>query len=233
MKRNLGLSLFLSIIASVVTLPARAGLTLYYSADPVEAKVIDADTKQPLEGVIVTANWQLEYGTPGGDVPAGQLMVMEAVTNKDGRFHFPGWGPKLAVRSHLSPDLDPQLILFKSGYEYRALTNNIDFNKGAHRRSDWEGKTIEMRRFKGTEAEYAELVYKLDGNFDRMRDGDGCEWKKIPRMLVALQRMREKFDADGIKVRGWQIGAGIRKATDVGNQKKCGSAVKFFKSYLP
>lgn len=85
-----------------LSLPTHAGLTFYYSADPIEAKVIDAETKQPLEGVTVVAHWELVYGTPGGSSPAGQLTAMEAVTDHDGKFHFPGWGLKLAIRSHLS-----------------------------------------------------------------------------------------------------------------------------------
>jgi hypothetical protein len=216
-----------------VSLPAHA-FTLYYTADPIEAKVIDADTKQPLEGVVVVAHWELVLSSPGGDSPAGQLMVMEAVTDKNGTFRIPGWGPKLAIRSHLSDYRDPELLLFKSGYEYRGLNNALTGeDRGAHRRSDWDGKTIDMKLFKGTEEEYAEQVYKLDGNFDTIRDGKDCEWKKIPRMLVALDRMREHFDKEGIKVPGWQIGARIRKATDVGNQKKCGSAADYFRIYLP
>lgn len=46
-----------------------------YSAEPIEAWVVDAETKQPLDGVVVTANWQLKEGTFGGSVQVGQLMV--------------------------------------------------------------------------------------------------------------------------------------------------------------
>ena len=83
----------LFVLGTLMALPACAG-PLTYSAEAIEAKVIDADTKKPLDGVVVTANWQLEEGTLGGNVQAGQLMVMEAVTGKDGKFAFPGWGPK-------------------------------------------------------------------------------------------------------------------------------------------
>jgi hypothetical protein len=171
------------LLGAIMALSACASysLTLTYSADPIDARVIDAETKQPLEGVVVTANWQLEYGTYGGDVPAGQLMVMEAVTDKDGRFHFSGWGPKLAIRSHLSPDLDPQIILFKSGYDYRALTNSIDFNKGARRRSDWNGKTIEMKKFTGTRKEWFEMLERVIPPFGEPKDA-----QKVSTLLEAI-----------------------------------------------
>ena len=32
---------------------------LYYTAAPIEAWVVDADTGAPIEGAVVTANWQL------------------------------------------------------------------------------------------------------------------------------------------------------------------------------
>ncbi len=207
-----------------------------YTAEPMTAVVIDADTKKPLEGVVVVAHWQLITGTAGGSVEAGQLMVMEAVTGPDGKFTFPGFGPK-TVWNRVLVNQDPELLLFRPGYEYRRFFNPYSSDWALRtrpvRRSVWDGKTIELKRYRGTGEGYAEHIYKLDGNLDRMRDGDQCEWKSIPRMLVALHRMRERFDAEGVKVPGWQIGARIRKVTDVGNQKRCGSAEEFFRSYLP
>ena len=58
-----------------------------YSAKAIEAWVVDAETKKPLEGVIVVAHWELNYGLEGGG--AYQLQVMEDVTDKKGRFYFP------------------------------------------------------------------------------------------------------------------------------------------------
>ena len=81
-----------------------------YSAAPIEAWVVDADTNEPLEGVIVTANWQLVSGTlAGGEIPKGQLMVMEAVTDKDGRFYFEGWTKANLTTGELR-DKDPQIV---------------------------------------------------------------------------------------------------------------------------
>lgn len=215
-------------------LPACA--SLMYTAEPMEARIIDADTKQPLEGAVVVAHWQLERGSVGGSYPAGQLMVMETVTDKDGKFNFPGFGPKPAITSHLVHK-DPALILFKSGYHYRVLTNqytsDIEQRTRMVRRSEWNGKTIELIPFKGTQEEYAEHVHQLDNNLEWARYGKDCEWKKIPRMLIALHRTSEYFNSQGVKVRGWQIGARIRRVTDVRHEKQCGSPQEFFKDYQP
>ncbi|MHB8455913.1 MAG: peptidase associated/transthyretin-like domain-containing protein [Acidiferrobacterales bacterium] len=174
------------ILALGSALPACAGLTFYYTAKPITATVIDAETKQPLEGVIVTANWELDGGI-FGDYPVGQLAVMEAVTDKDGKFHFPGWGPRLAIRSHLSPINDPQLILFKPGYDYLRLTNWTDvgfgFNKGSRRGSKWDGKVVGMKRFKGnSQGTYLGWNFEVDLNFLLETDA----WKQTPCAVLAL-----------------------------------------------
>jgi hypothetical protein len=195
MKRNLGLSLFLSIIASVVTLPACV-TRLTYTAEPMEAKVIDADTKEPLEGVIVVAHWQLETGTAGGNYPAGQLMVMEAVTDKAGKFSFPGFGPKTVWDSFLI-DKDPELLLFKSGYNYLRLTNPYDSTRELRthsiRRSVWNGKSIELKPLGSTKKTYLGWNFEIDLGF--LMEADA--WKKTPCALIELNA-----EAKGIGLKG-------------------------------
>lgn len=189
------------VIAIMLPPLAACAAPLTYSAEPIEARVIDADTKQPIEGVVVTANWQLEEGTFGGNVQAGQLMVLEAVTDKDGVFRFPAWGPKKAAKGHLVSD-DPQLLLFKSGYEYRRLSNQHSGDRELRlrpvRRSDWNGRVIVLRPFKGTEKEYAGRLSFLHTSIRSIMSGGQCEWKKIPRMVVALDEQEKQFRSKGI-----------------------------------
>jgi hypothetical protein len=229
MKRILSLII---LSAGTINLTACA---LVYTAEPMEARVVEAGTQKPLAGVVVVAHWQLVQGTMVGSNLGGQLEVMETVTDPEGRFTFPGFGPKTALGGQYLDDQDPELLIFKSGYESRIVRNDYQGDSPTFRivhRSQWNGKTIEMKLFPGTETEYAEHVYHLDGDFDDFRLGEDCAWKKIPRMLVALQKMSEQFESKGIKVPGWQVGARIRKVTDV-NQSLCGSAEEFFRSYMP
>ena len=51
-----------ALIPIVISLSACGG-PLTYSSDPIDAAVVDADTGQPIEGAIVTANWQLVTAT--------------------------------------------------------------------------------------------------------------------------------------------------------------------------
>lgn len=163
-----------------------------YSADPIEAWVIDAETKQPLEGVVVTANWQLTGGFEGG-YPKGQMMVMETVTDKNGRFYFPGWGPKLHMGEGSLRETQPQLLLFKSGYEYRRLANEVSSKEVYTGKSEWSGKRIGLIPFNGTINEYANHLSSLHTSIRSILDGGRCEWKKMPRLMVALDRQEAIF----------------------------------------
>lgn len=205
MKRNILFALQL-LCASFALSACAAGYPPAYSAEAIEARVIDAETKQPLEGVIVTADWELRGGglALGGSSNVGELMVMEAVTDRDGRFYFPAWGPIRQSKGELH-NRDPRLILFKSGYRYEILSNKSRFEAEAAlepvRRSDWNGKTIELKPFKGTDvqAQYKNLL-----NFSKEVDSfatwhtDPCQWTKLPLAINKIMQERKKFEAQGV-----------------------------------
>src|SRR6266852_2229864 len=77
-----------------------------YAANTLEGQVLEAETKAPLEGVIVVVNWELVDPT---NLPVAQLMVMETVTGKNGRFVFPAWGPKPHPPKSILDPKAPQL----------------------------------------------------------------------------------------------------------------------------
>lgn len=217
------------------SLPACAG-PVTYSAEPIEAWVIDANSKQPIEGAIVVAHWVLEGGIHTDRV--GELIISETVTDKNGRFYFSAWGPIRHWKRSRLTYMDPEILIFKSGYEYRRLANPltkeaIEGKANPARKSQWHGKRIELKSFRGTDEEYAEHVYSLDGDLEWARYGENCEWKQIPQMLVTIHRLSKQFESQGIKLKGWRGGARIRKVTDVGKQNKCGSATEFFGDYRP
>jgi hypothetical protein len=162
------------VLVWTLTLPACAALVPPYSAEAIEARVVDADTKQPLEGVIVTANWELRGGglALGGSTAVGQIQVMEAVTDQNGRFFFPAWGPIKQFKGELH-DKDPQLLFFKSGYAYRILWNDYRGDPPAMKvvhRSQWNGKTIEMKKFMGTPAEWLKVLERSIPPYEHRED---------------------------------------------------------------
>ena len=149
-----------ALFALLATVALEACSTAY-SAKPITATVVDAETGQPIEGVNVVAHWVLHGPTW---VSAADLELTEAVTDKDGRFHIPGWGPK-SIPSGLPRgtrlgNSDPGLIFFKSGYEVTGLFNRLQPERlrPEHdipvRYSDWDGKVIKLNRFRGDPGSY-------------------------------------------------------------------------------
>jgi hypothetical protein len=173
---------------------------LTYSAKPISGTVVDADTGQPLEGVIVVAQWVLNLA-PSGTVP--RLKVLETVTDAKGSYEFPGWGPKANSRYPLT-SLNfraPDLNLYKPGYKPLFLMNEYESNESV-RTSDWDGKTIRLERFRGKDDELVERLARLQS---ALSWGRRMEWRLLPRMSISLELERLRLDKS----------AGVRRGTNI------------------
>jgi hypothetical protein len=200
-----------------------------YSAEAIEAWVVDEDTGEPLEGVIVTANWELKGWHT--DLP-GQMRVMETVTDATGRFSFPAWGPKPRPPEGYLSYKDPQLLLFKSGYKYLGLANRltVKINLSPLRCSDWHGQTIKLKKFEGSLEEYAKHLDFLDDYLEFAFRHDDCSWKHIPRMLVAMHLEKMRFKEKGVPN---YFLSSLENRAHSANAAKCSSLLEFLRSYLP
>ena len=206
-----------------------------YSAKAIEAWVVDEDTGQPLEQTIVVAHWQLDPIWGHGS-PVGQLTVLETVTDAKGRFYFPAWGPKpREPKSGLLTNDDPELFVFKKGYRGKKMSNramSIMLHKSL-RSSDWDGKTIKLKRFADDNEEYAGFLRafadELEELFFRKED---CTWKQIPRTLVALHLESKRLEAKHIR-NGPDTIEEQDKSRSQTKDSKCGSMQTFLRSYLP
>ena len=220
---------YVTIYALLLALPLQGCVTAY-SAKAIEARVIDADTHQPVEGANVVAHWVLHFGLEGGQQT--DLMLIEAVTDKDGRFYFPAWGPQ-SIPSRLPWDArmknrDPAIIIFKPGYQWVGLSNEITGpypDRGpALRSSRWHGKTIELKKFDGDLRRYGLMV---SGALSGVSWG-GCNWKKIPRIMVSLNKEAERLSLQ-------KIFHGIptfKRLENTAEGENCGSVQEFFNEHL-
>jgi hypothetical protein len=165
-----------------------------YSAKEISATVVEAETGKPLEGVIVVAQWVLFMSNPVHGDHGPRLYVTEVVTDGNGLFHIPAWGPKPNPRYPFTSliDRDPMLSFFKSGYTSLTVQNRWDRNE-AVRFSEWDGKPIKLEKFKGTNEDRAKDLYFL-------QTGLGWGWKEMmdwrwmPRMVLAIDLERQKLE---------------------------------------
>jgi hypothetical protein len=220
------------ILLLTATYASISGCVHFYSHKPIEMRVVDSNTSQPIKGVIVVAHWSLSRGSIGGNVETGTLEVLETVSDNDGRLYFPEWGPLISTTGYLDYR-GAQLIFFKRGYYFLATQNTDTTWRAKHPdQSQWNGKTIQLTKFDKSFPEYAEHVAKYARELDDFRYGDNCEWKKIPLLLVEIHKLSEELENKGIKLQGWRLGSRLKKVTDVHNIVECGSPQNFFRKYI-
>jgi len=210
-----------AVVVLTMTLVLTSCVRVYY-ADPIKVRVVDAATGAPIEGVNVLAAWQAKGGLEGGNI-TGYVKVMEDVTNANGEFSFPGWGPKVWMNGGIR-DGAPLLIFFKPGFDTTLLWENkygVDFAP-SHMSSSWQGRVIPLKEFVGPVGDYAVRLAELQiytGSI--VRDG-GCAWRSIPRFLWSIDQQHKKFEAAKAPVRLHSL-AYLNDLAD----RSCGSLEKF------
>lgn len=195
-----------------------------YSAEPTEGWVIDADTKIPIEDVIVVADWQLHKSTIAGKIPAAHLNIMETLTDKYGLFYFNKWGPTFAKWGFFI-DRDPALLFYKEGYEFHSVQNPLpsEIDSSKVRRSVWNGATIELKKFEGNLNDRASHLSLLHNSMYTILYGDKCEWKKTPMLVLAIARQEKIFRENNVH--------NILSSLDDISGYKCGSAEEYLDRY--
>lgn len=170
----------------------------FYSADEITATVVDADTKAPIEGVNVVAEWAIRGGINYGSI-VGYMNVIETVTDKEGKFHFPSWGPRPNFHLGEIRQSAPALMLFKNGYRYTSMENNGNSLDAApsKTKSDWNGQIIAMARYAGPTPDYDAGFIALTTDTDNLQRLG--HWDNVPRFLCALGQEGSTLSAHGIR----------------------------------
>lgn len=148
-----------------------------------KGKVIDADTKEPIEGAVVVASWSEERATPTG--PTSRLNdVKETLTDKNGEWQIKGpkggeVGNIKAIFSFLTGMYftnPPEFIVFKPGYCSLPKGFGIDSCKEMMRKSFvgiGQGQTVELPRLTKRE----DRLISLPGHI--YSDSDGARGEEI------------------------------------------------------
>jgi hypothetical protein len=96
----------------IATLLVCSGCVSAFRFDgPYKGKVVDAETKQPMEGVVVLGVWNKVYGNVAGSTSEFYDSI-EILTDKNGEFNIPGKG--LLLFSFLD---EMDVVIYKAGYD--------------------------------------------------------------------------------------------------------------------
>lgn len=205
-------------------------------SDAIDSRVIDAVTGQPIQGAVVVAYWEMHRGSFAGDsLPCGAANVEEAVTDKNGKFHIPGWGP-----IHSSCDMrsfDPFLYVFKSGYGYARVGNYpLDPPFVTFTHSEWNGKPIKLMKYPDLDLTKTG-IHSYAADFGSLNVDEleffiidfprECNWKKIPNMLRALFAEQKRFNAAGNPIGSLASDLISGDASLQKDAPQCGSPKKF------
>jgi hypothetical protein len=119
-----------------------------------KGRVIDAETGQPISGVVVLGVWYSKMPTPAGST-SHYHDARERVTDERGNFALSGKGIK--ILSNVEP---ANIFIYKAGYEYMDMGpwESLTYSKILREKIKWEGDraiiplrkmTMQERRKKG------------------------------------------------------------------------------------
>lgn len=181
------------IALSLVLLPLWVlGDPPVYFAKEIHGQIVDDETGQPLEGVVVVAEWRLFSPGIGHRVQSGTINTLEVLSDKEGKYFIPAWGPRPRPPFAYLDHLDPELKIFKSDYYPKDLSNKVlssaNRNRSMVRSSDLDGKGIKLQRFRG---DWMDYYYKISSLW--ARDGDCL--RSCPLLVLSLEAEDKRIKA--------------------------------------
>lgn len=186
-----------TLLAFAVILLACGCGSLVHVGKGFSGRVVDEATGDPLPGVIVVAQWQPYYvGPVHAPGHSGVVHVYETVTDKDGRYSIPGWGPKPLPAGSEIRSADPALSFFKPGYFPFAAGNTPVSDRAARPTapgvSEWDGKVVKLRTSAGISKAYGTALEVLSRSLVEAREN----WRAYPRMIYALWQEENRLPKD-------------------------------------
>lgn len=198
--RSFGFMLVLVLLASSWSMASSA--TFYYSDGPWSGSVVDAETKKPIEGVVVVAVWRKVYVTPAGD-NSYFFDAAESITDREGRFII-----KEFKAFNILPVLrwldGPRLTIFKPGYTpfgdsydyfHKYFPNSpLKVDKNTLSELFKKGVTVELLRLKTREERLIAL--------SEARSLGGVPDDKMPTLMNLINFERKTLGLDPIPLKG-------------------------------
>ncbi len=176
----------------------------FYVIDDIEGWIVDENGK-PVEGVLVTSRWNMAESIPFMSIDtfahmqSGILEAKEIVTDKNGRYYFPGFkrvNPLLQVLSADSPDIRAfKKGLYFSPTQKRRFKNyredRLDF--GIFRSSVWDGSTSVVVKMED-DHQRRNASGGISAFVDAVMQYSDCMWTNIPKAYATTHGLGNDFD---------------------------------------
>lgn len=168
-----------------------------YNMQGMDGMVVDKATKQPIEGVMVVEAWGFGGGFEGHTI--GYLPLREAVTDSNGRYAFTARGTEKVSKGFLT-EQSPWLIYFKPNYIFISKNNRFlpERRFEYRRRSDWDGKSIELERFEGSPQAWAKELERFSSVLGDLSSNGQCALVAVPHTLWILYQEHNRMLKQGV-----------------------------------
>lgn len=197
-KQSLSKFSVLFLMISTVALSGCTSFPRIYSGESIHGWVIDAKTKQPVKDVVVVEVWELQGGWHTDHT--ANIHIAETLTDEEGYYVFPDWGPKFTTEGVLSR-ASPFLTYYKFGYEVARRQNSITGNMNPDNSvSEHSAEKIDLVKFEGEEKLYAKKLASVYGFLqgNSYREPFKCMWKKVPVFTSEIIKAERYFRKNGI-----------------------------------
>lgn len=144
------------LLVACLFVTAEAGWITYHEPE-FNGKILNIDTKQPIEGAVVVVAYQKETLGLGAGNLSSVIDVRETLTDKDGNFHFTSY---TTLIQPFSWQAESVFIVFKPGYasiNKLALKDYFTGKNTDEREGSWPGPEFKGLKYKLRAAGIVEL----------------------------------------------------------------------------
>ena len=180
-KRFLLCWLFIFIIAIALS---TGGSWLIFYKPAFKGRLIDVDTRKPIEGAVVVAVYNCKTFA-GNRIVGGLVGYRESVTDKDGKFRI---SPYVNVNGPLSVAKDTGFIIYKPGYK-SIDGRNLErcFTSGCKRKTNSDNIV-----YNGYDVELPKLG-------DHESRGDNFPHVELSREIWGFPKLRQLMSKENVK----------------------------------
>jgi hypothetical protein len=179
-----------------------------YSEPALIGKVIDQETKKPIEGALIYGHYATSSGTLAGGSKFGEhVKSFEAVTDANGNFKLDAWSTDKKISGQPNGKF-PLIAVWKPGYgleiqnlntiaEFRprSFVQGVGETKVVNNTVDWTSIAFELKPAK-TEIERYDAT--SNAGYPMMMIGD-CGWEIYAKSLLALHNERKRMIVEYVK----------------------------------